>query len=50
MQWVIRQRSPAGDWFVRATLDTREEAEECIAVYRRTNPHLEFLLEEDDDL
>ena len=48
MQWVIRQRSPAGDWFVRATLGSREEAEEFIVAGDMAQYKVVALIEDED--
>jgi hypothetical protein len=40
--WIVEQRAPAGDWFVRATVHELEDAEHYARLYKDHNPRLRF--------
>ena len=40
--WIVEQRDPAGEWFTRATLDEREDAEDRAHLFKAHNPKLRF--------
>jgi hypothetical protein len=40
--WIVEQRDPAGDWFVRATVHECEDAEDLARLYKDHNPRLRF--------
>jgi hypothetical protein len=50
--WIVEQRAPAGDWFTRATLFEREDAEDRAHLFKEHNPKLRFRyghVDEDDE-
>jgi hypothetical protein len=40
--WIVEQRDPAGEWFVRATVHELEDAEHYARLYKDHNPRLRF--------
>jgi hypothetical protein len=42
MEWIVEQRAAAGDWFIRATVWEREDAEDRAHLFKEHNPHLRF--------
>jgi hypothetical protein len=42
MGWIVEQRDPAGEWFVRATVDELDYAEYLAHLYKDHNPKLRF--------
>ena len=40
--WIVQQRDPAGDWFVRATVEEQQAAEDLAQLYKAHNPKLRF--------
>jgi hypothetical protein len=40
--WIVEQRDPAGEWFTRATLFEREDAEDRARIFKTHNPKLRF--------
>jgi len=40
--WIVEQRDPAGEWFVRATVDEQQDAQHYARLYKTSNPKLRF--------
>jgi hypothetical protein len=40
--WIVEQRDPAGQWFVRTTVFEQQDAEHYARLYKHHNPKLRF--------